>query len=61
MQLNDNNGLMEPDHKDFLQYYLSHAKDESTYISNKDIAGMLEAAFSTEDLHAIVRLLAEEL
>jgi hypothetical protein len=52
-------GLIMPDTKDLLTYYLIQAKEEGTYISNEDIADIIISALEDEDAHDIASRVLE--
>lgn len=52
-------GLILPDTKDLLQYYLIQAKEEGTYVSNADIADAILMAMHYTDAEDIAHRLLE--
>lgn len=52
-------GLILPDTKDMLSYYLVEAKEEATYVSNEDIAYIIISALEDEDAYEIASRVLE--
>lgn len=55
------NGLILPEHADILQLYLIRSKDESTYLTNAQIADMICSAFDDIDAEDIAHQVLENL
>ena len=54
-------GLILPDTKDLLTYYLIQAKEEATYVSNEDIAGILTHCLDEDELTDIINRIQDDL